>query len=496
MDERPHRINQARRLLVRFTRSNWRRFVISSLVGLLILFAMRMPGADRTMLGEPDRQMMQTAFKMRADLGGGEADPGLLIDVDDDTIADSLPQPPKGLMPGAPPATTPRSVVADVLEYIRTARPGEAPKAVILDLDVATPTPGDEAGVAKLRSVLGAWAQTPTAPPLIIARQSYPDLIYGGQSGRLLLPATVVDDIVYPAPNIFWSQVKVMADQNGVMREILPYECIIGATGEKPLFSASLLAYYFMQNRNIPKDSPANGWLDEGAAKCKPGVTADPPVHGELINFHISLGKGENNRVWPEMPDTWPGFKRCGPGGDRAMFRRLSAKDVAAAGAAGPDASHALLCDRLVLIGGTNMVAADFQQTPLNEMSGTVILANAATGLQMSHGGLRRVPWPIQIGSLLFVSMLITGGYLLTRKIREHYLSLRTRHREAPLWVKVLITPFNPLVLNWAFAFVAHWIGIGLLIYAMGLGYWGYLSAPAFAAAATGAMQEFADDDD
>jgi CHASE2 domain-containing sensor protein len=495
MNERPGKINHVRRLFVRISRSHWRRFIVSSVVGLMILGVMRLPAVDRSMLGQPDREMMETAFKMRADLGGGVADPALLIDIDDSSLAGSLPQAAQGNMPAAPSATTPRAIVADVLEYIRTAPANEAPKAVLLDMDVATPTPGDEAGVAKLRTVLDAWARTPTAPMLAMSRESFPDNVYGGQGNSLVLPATPYDDIVWPASNIEWGTPKVLGDQNGVMREVLPYECVRTAVGTRPLYSVALQAYNALQNGQIPPDAPVSNWLNNAKKNCE---MAQPPpiIHGELINYHLSLGKGENSRVWPDLPPTWPGFKTCGQDTDHAIFRRLSAADVAAAGQAGAEASHAVLCGRLVLIGGTNYVASDFQQTPLNEMSGTVILANATRGLQLSNGGLRRVPWPIQISTLLLVSLMITGGFTVTRRIRDHYLGLKDKHRHSSIWVRLRLTPFNPVVLNWAFAFAAHWFGISLLIFAMGHGYWGYLSAPAFAAAATGAMQEFADDDD
>ncbi|MDB5432343.1 MAG: hypothetical protein JWP35_3459 [Caulobacter sp.] len=497
MTERPGRINRLRRIFVRVSRSAWRRFIISSVVGLAVLGLMRIPQVDATMFGQPDREMMETAFKMRADLKGGMADPALLIDIDDDSLAGTLPKVEPGGFPTAPPATTPRAMVADVLEYIRTAPAGEAPKVVLVDMDVATPTPGDEEAAAKLRGVLVAWNQTPTAPPLVLARQSFPEVVYGGTGNKLILPATIIDDLVADKHGkIFWGQVKVMADQNGVMREFLPYECVQTPSGPQVLYSSALLAYGFMAaETGIPKDAPVRKWLSTAEGVCaKPNPA--PIAHGELINFHLSLGKGENGRVWPELPPTWPGFKTCGQDTDHAIFRRLSAADVAAAAQAGPDASHALLCGRLVLVGGTNTVASDFQQTPLNEMNGTVILANAATGLQLSNGGLRRVPWYLQISTLLLVSLMITGGFTVTRRIRDHYLGLKDRHKESSFWVKVRLTPFNPVVLNWAFAFAAHWLGISLLIFAMGHGYWGYLSAPAFAAAATGAMQEFADDDD
>ncbi len=465
-----------------------RRFIVSFLAGLAVLGAMRVPAVNRSMFGQPDREMMQTAFKMRADLIR-RGDPAMMIDVDDQTISSlgKTTGPPR-----APLATAPRGIVADTLDYIRKAPPGKGAKAVIVDVDFATPTPGDEAGAAKLHKVLADWAQTPSAPPLMLARQAFPDSVLGGDGSAIVLPVTNFDDVVVPAPNIFWSQVKMMADQDGVVREFLPYECVRNPGGSPVLYSAVLLAYGFLQNGVIPPGSPAKAWLDKAKTDCTK-AQEEPISHGELINYHLSLGKGENSRVWPDLPADWKGFAVCGPGADRAVFRRISAADVAAAG---PDASHDLLCGRLVIVGGTNAVAADFEQTPLNEMAGPMIIANSVRGLELSDGGLKKVPLWIQLTTLLVVSTAITSGFVVTGRIRAHWLHLKTRHRNHSFLTRLRLAPFNPVVLNWAFAFAAHWTGIGLLLISLDHGYWGYLSAPAFASAAVGAMQEFANDED
>lgn len=474
--------------IARVERSHWRRFIVSSVAGLLILGAMRVPLVDRSMLGDLDRAMMQTAFKMRADVVAGAGDPITFIDIDDQTIASRLTRVPGGFP--SPPATAPRDVVAGVLEYIRTSPAGRGARVTLVDVDLATPTPGDEAAVAHLREVLTAWAHTPSAPPLLLARESYPARIVGGQGDSLVLPVSPFDDIVNPAPNIFWVQVKMLADQNGVMRDFLPYECIQGPRGGEPLYNGALMAYGFLDGPDLPERAHVRQWIESGPANCA-SAHPQPLRHGELINFHLTLTRTAQNRVWPNMPRTWRGFRTCGASVDSSLFRQLSAGDVAQAG---PDASHDVVCGRMVILGGTNLVASDFQQTPLDDMSGPVILANAIHGLQMSHGGLVRVPLWIQLGVLFAVSLAITAGFTLSRMIRDHYLSLREKHRQGPFIVRLGLLPINPLVLNWVFAFGAHWMGVGLLLISLDQGYWGYLSAPAFAAAATGAMQEFADD--
>jgi hypothetical protein len=284
---------------------------------------------NHSFVGEPDRQMMTMALKIRAEQVAAE-DPALLIDIDDNTIVGTMPQtgPPR-----APLATAPRGVVAKVLDYILHAPPGRGAKVVIVDVDFATPTPGDEAGAADLHKVLAEWAQTPSAPPLLLGRQSFPaSAITNDQSGKLLLPATDYDDVVVPAPNIFWVIVKMLSDENSVIREFRPYECDVGPDGKMaPVFSAPMVAYGFLVQGKIPANAPVNQWTGQAAADCA-GPVHPPIQYGELINYHLELGEGENNRVWPDMPADWPGAATCGADADRAVFRRISAADVAAAG--------------------------------------------------------------------------------------------------------------------------------------------------------------------
>ena len=77
-----------------------------------------------------------------------------------------------------------------------------------------------------------------------------------------------------------------------------------------------------------------------------------------------------------------------------------------------------------MIIGGTNTAAGDFEQTPLNEMAGPVIIVNAVRGLELTGGGLRRVPLWLQLLVLLVVSAGITAGFAISRRIRDHYTHL------------------------------------------------------------------------
>ena len=148
-----------------------------------------------------------------------------------------------------------------------------------------------------------------------------------------------------------------------------------------------------------------------------------------------------------------------------------------------------------MVIGGTNIIAQDFRYTPVYQMAGAMILTNVARGLELSNGGLKRVPLVLQILIILLASIGIWLGFRGAHAVREHYRRLREHHRQRHWLVRLRILPLNPIILHWVFAIAAHATGVALLMWALDRGYWGYLSAPAFAAAGAGAIQEVMDDE-
>ena len=460
---------------------------LSFIVGLIVLMLIHIPAVEQSFLGAPDREMMEIAFKLRSDLVAGVAEPVLFFDIDDRTLS-KLSSGPFAM----PPDTVPRGVIANLIDYMRTAPPAQAPRVVVLDVDIAQPSSDGPDGVQKLQAAMAQWATTPSAPALIISRQSYPASVFGIDSGGSVLPNSPYDDIVQHAPNIFWSTPKVLGDMNGEIREFAPFECVTSKDGVAPLYSAALLAYQFAErDPNALAHAEARHWMQDGADRCKtqPDV---PLVHGERIDYHISLDLGFRGRVWPNLSPRWPGFKTCGEG-DAAIFRRLSVIDIVDAVRAGGDLDHALLCQRVVMIGGTNASAVDFVQTPLNEMNGSVVLANAIRGLELSHGGLRPIPLVLQIFSLLLVCIAFSASALASERAKHHYRSLRRRRKQHTFRQRLAFVWLNPLFMNGMIAVAAHLLGIGILLISLNFGLWGFLSAPAFAVAITETLQEFFD---
>lgn len=468
-----------------------RRAAISFGAGLIVLLLIQVPAIEQSFLGAPDRQMMETAFRLRADITGGAAEPVLFIDFDDRTLS-ALAPPTTGTRP--PLATTPRAAIADLLDFMRTAPPTTAPRVVVLDADIAQPASDGPDGVVRLQTALGAWAEAKTAPPLIIARETYPAAALGIDRPQLALPDTPYDAVVQPAPNIFWSEPSVQADLNGEIREFLPYQCVVSTRdpneAPRPLYSTALLAYQFAERDQKALDrAAARHWMTEAASHCQAQSGAQLK-HGERIDYHISLDHGFLGRVWPNLSPAWPGFQQCGRE-DAAIFRRLSAIDILDAVHAGGDVSRALLCQHVVIIGGTSAGAADFVQTPLNEMNGSVVLANAIRGLQLTRGGLRPIPLILQVLLLLMVSLLISASNLATERARQRYRRLRRSVHKAKFGRRLAIIPLNPIILNGLIALAAQCVGVGLVMASLDFGFWGFLSAPVYAAAIAETLQEF-----
>ena len=467
--------------------SYWRRALLTFLAGFAVLLALHDPLVEQSVVGQLDRSMTTTAFNLRADVFVGKGDPVLLMDIDNATIAAYQAE---ALIPGREPsASASRGLLADLLRYVLAAPPGRGPKVVMLDVDLAAPTAAEPDGVARLHKVLADWAANPGAPPLIVSRESFaPDLL-GGVGQVRGLPTSVYDDVVDTAPNIYWGEAKVLTDANGSALEVLPYECVRDHGRIQPLFSTALLSYGTLVDGHISPTAPVRKWMNEAAAECR--THPDRVIsHGEPINYHLSMSRDDDHHIWPTLPPTWPGYRTCGRTSDASVFRRLSAGLIQQAGS---DASTDILCGRLVVIGGTNSVANDFLQTPLGQMPGSMILANSARGLQISAGGLRQAPLAMQMLTLALISLGISTSFTLSRRAREFY---RAKRGARSGWMQeIALLPLNPVVLNFGVALLAHIMGIGLMLLALHLGHWGFLSGPAFGSALAETIQDFTDEE-
>ena len=467
--------------------SYWRRALLTFLAGFAVLLALHDPLVEQSVIGQLDRSMTTTAFNLRADVFVGRGDPVLLMDIDNATIAAYQAE---ALIPGREPsASASRGLLADLLGYVLAAPPGRGPKVVMLDVDLAAPTAAEPDGVARLHKVLADWAADPRAPPLIVSRESFaPDLL-GGVGQVRGLPTSVYDDVVDTAPNIYWGEAKVLTDANGSALEVLPYECVRDHGRIQPLFSTALLSYGTLVNGHISPTAPVRKWMNEAADACR--THPDRVIsHGEPINYHLSMSRDDDHHIWPTLPPTWRGYRTCGRTSDASVFRRLSAGVIQQAGA---DASTDILCGRLVVIGGTNSVAKRLSPDAARPDAGVDDPGQQRAGPANLGGG----PAAGAAGHADADACGDQPGNLhqlhLFRRAREFY---RARRGARSGWMQeIALLPLNPVVLNFGVALLAHIMGIGLMLLALHLGHWGFLSGPAFGSALAETIQDFTDEE-
>src|SRR5262249_50681182 len=106
---------------------------------------------------------------------------------------------------------TPRCVLSRLLQYARRhGDSGVGAKAVVMDLDVLW-RDLDQAGEEALRAELKAGSAAPKAPQLVLTRQ-----VFEPTPQNYVLPPTIYDDIVFPASNIHFADMRIMRNGDRV----------------------------------------------------------------------------------------------------------------------------------------------------------------------------------------------------------------------------------------------------------------------------------------
>ena len=277
----------------------------------------------------------------------------------------------------------------------------------------------------------------------------------------------------------------MLTDLTRVVREIPVPDCVDTSTGARPLLSDALLMYRAAAGGSLPADAPVARLF---VNSCAHGAAA-PETHerGELINFHFTFPPGTPLQNYGREPADWPGYKACGKDDGGDVIQVVSAAVVEDAWA---DADPGILCKRLVLIGGTNELGGDFQNTPIGQMAGVMILGNAIRGLQGTGGGLHAVPILIQFGVVGIVSALMWAIFHLTSNLRDHYIAIRARDDGKNINARIIGVLLNPFAIRWVLNYATFFVGIFAMVTAIDRGYWGYVSAPAFTAYFAGLLQQ------
>jgi hypothetical protein len=463
--------------------------------GLAVFALLQLPHAERTFLGAPDRDMLETAFKLREGVAGGPADPVLWLDLDLDALR-AAGRGPEGRLV----ATAPRATLADALTYARRVDPrtGQGARLVLLDVDLAWPDI-DAGAQAKLERELAAWAQDPDAPLLLLAREALTV-----DDGRAALPATAIDALVAAAPNMAWAGVGFLADGSGGVREFAAGQCLApgGGGGSSGGFMPSAILFAAAAHALPPDAAPAA--IRAAAARLHPeararcaealarGGPTPAPVAGGRVAWHLGHGPGGAIRT-ARVAAPWRGGKPCGLEAPPPALTRASLADIAPAPTR---ADASALCGRMVVIGGDNPLLPDHAATPYGLTPGPVILANAMRGL-VNAGPLDRAGWhpgrlALQLILLVLTVVAISGAFDAVARWRRLARRIVARGRGPVTRTLGRLASFlvHPLVFKFTVALTTF--ALGAIVTAFGLehGFWGVLSAPTYCAALTEAWRQ------
>lgn len=489
------------------------RHVLAPLCAGLLAFAiLQIPNAERSILGEPDREMLETAFKLREGIVRGKADPVVWLDLDFETLDGSLARqdgsrfleagPIDRPLAAGPAPAVPRQTLADLLNWTRrSSSSGAGPTAVLLDVDLAWG--GDAAGQAALAQALEAWAGDPKAPLLMLAREALdtPD--------GTILPPTPFDRLEADSPSLMFVGVGYLADGDGLVRELTTGQCVTrpgDPVSAVPLPHAIVAATAAQRAaRERIGDTPLEraAWVEHDVRlrmtallpPCTPG-TPGPALSGGLVNWHLGFQRPNKPKAAPVHP-SWPHRATCGLSHPPLALARVAAGDALAA----PEAAQSgLLCRALVIIGADNALLSDRSSTPYGSLPGPVVLANGMRGW-FDTGPIERGGW--QVGRLALQLALLAATVAAVAWAFDAVSDWRRGRISAPrsrlgsvaglsVGAGLLIT--HPLVFKFVLAVVTF--GVGAAVTAVGLdhGFWGVLSAPAYCAALTEAWQQINQD--
>ncbi|TDH61631.1 CHASE2 domain-containing protein [Dankookia rubra] len=309
------------------------RFVSGIMLGVLFAGIMQLlsPLAFIQHLNRLGSDLVISLASMKSDAFIRPGVPRIIfVSIDDATLEDWV----------ANSAREARGRIAAMIDTLR----GSGAAAIMLDIVFEDSSPGD----AAMRAALSR-----DGAPMLLASP----IIASTQAGRIA-PAPVAPGPAYPSPlppGIRFASDQVLRDTDGVVRSLPPMRCIKvdGIWQDLPSLARGTAALF--------RPEP-----DAGHAPC-----VDDHAHEEPISFLIRPEHGLATA--PVAANPW--------------FRTVSAVDL-------PKLSKDLLRNAIVVVGQDNQGSeADRFLTPLGEMPGALLQANALAGLlhtgALAHAGTR-----------------------------------------------------------------------------------------------------------
>lgn len=480
---------------------------LAFIVALIALAFTWWPGFINSPLGALDRQMIDQAFRIRSAFVSNQTDPALFIYVDEAALGLDTDRMLSG---DIGTGTTPRDVIAKLLDYAR--RPGPQPaKSVILDLDISwrdamKPVAGSASldsaapdlsapvelsvGEQALFDALKRWSGDLAAPPLLIARQAFPDGRQAAEGERpLILPASPYDEIVASAPNIFYVDVNVYRNSDRRASEFREGVCVQSDRGEAAIFLPSAILMAARQSsKRTAQNEAFDKWLRDRQADCKVETAFEGVGEGDRRVILYQLDNEAFSQTSTLVAPRWLDESGCET--KTPIFSALAASKITGS----PDEFEPnYLCSRMVIIGADNPVSRDYFETPFGERPGSVVAINGARGV-VGSSSLIPTQTDLLIGrGLQTVIVLSLTGLLLLVFNYTSRIERRWERWFKPFWetldarpiVSVLLSPLwlidmivSPAFVLGVMPFFATFIGYFATAAILHFQYLGAVTAP------------------
>jgi CHASE2 domain-containing sensor protein len=365
-------------------RDPFRETTVAFVTSLAVAFFLASMLAAATLIGFPPMKGLKALDDSLAQLlweplppvpkKVGEVTPIYFVDIDNQTIDGYAQGKPKGSSRFVG-KSTPRDLVADLLERVRRANPA----VVVLDIDLRDPQPG--LGDGKLRKELSRkeLRRGESLPLVLIPRTIYPaELTSCSNSNRTMETPharafpTIVEDAIDPErpPRIKFVHPYLELDWLGDVRGICP-SLILPTPLPSGTASLHLNALSVEAVQNTRSNSHRWWFLEEHA-------------NGKIQRVQFRVRGDLKNRPYV-APNTDAGPK------DRVLYQRLSASTVLEKEWSLP----AAMAGAIVIIGTSHIGSEESHSTPLGQMPGPVVHANAM--LQLQIGPVTEMPSWIQV---------------------------------------------------------------------------------------------------
>lgn len=375
------------------------------------------------------------------------------------------------------------------------------------------------------RTFLKEWAGSPKAPLTVFQRS-----VLRQDNGALpVLAATHFDDIVENAPNLAFASAGAAADQDGVVRQVAFVQCVQQErSGPIALPHASLFALSSAALRSrMPLERARQARTEVRGAIAN--VCPEPNQQKDLwellsssfkerkvrfelagqrfyslrgmIDFHINAQVSRPAAVTEQNPimQGLDNFVRAGmSGGSAAIVSKEWGSQPAIV--APPDAGFLFAAEEpkfpiaphaIFILASTQELFEDFHETPLGEVPGAIIVANAARSLVL-HGPLRELSATAVITALVGITLLLniyywSGAQLHAAALRRQERLLRT-NRGHLANLPALLT--GPVALKLFASSLIFLLSVWASILMMEVGYWEAFVVPALAASLLLALED------